>query len=354
MERKIEYRQLAYILVLFILVQLLGLLTVFYFVPPQELYSVPVSTTTSYSAAEQALVFFAYIIIGTLILLAVFRFYHGIKIYAIIEGIVVVSASFYFFAIVLGSLFPQQSAAYYVLAASIALPILLLYEKYRHPGLRNEVAIIASVGAGVVLGLVLSFFVAFMFMAIIAAYDYISVFVTRHMLTLGREAVNRNMALLIGSSDVELVPSSYVSKKELKQFKKQLKISSLKNAELKRLIKKGAIPIPTQAALGTGDLALPLMLAVSAYASLLSYFTAAVITSGAIIGLVFTMYMLKKYKIGLPAIPPLFAFICIALGFVYLADIEAAAGLFLIGIALILLMLRTAMKVANQRSRSVF
>ena len=61
--------------------------------------------------------------------------------------------------------------------------------------------------------------------------------------------------------------------------------------------------------LGTGDLALPLMLAVSAYISFLSYFAAVMIILGAASGMIFTMYLLKRYKVALPAIPPLFAFI---------------------------------------------
>ena len=66
-------------------------------------------------------------------------------------------------------------------------------------------------------------------------------------------------------------------------------------------------------ALGTGDLAMSLMLALSAYFTFFSYFTALTIVLGSTVGLVFAMYVSKRYKIALPAIPPLFAFSSIAL-----------------------------------------
>ncbi|MGC8628853.1 MAG: presenilin family intramembrane aspartyl protease [Candidatus Micrarchaeia archaeon] len=357
MERKIEYRQLVFILVLFMMVQFLGLLTVFYFIPPSLLESsVTQVSASAASSAMQAIYFFFYIILGTVVLLLIFRFYHGSKIYPIIEGIVVVSASFYFFIIILSSLFPQESATYYVAAASVAIPVILLVAKYKKPQLRNTVAIIASTGAGIVLGLVFPLFEAFIFMAIIAVYDYVSVFVTRHMLTLGREAVNRNMALLIGASDIELMPKEYLSKKAFESFRKHFKTSSIKDKKVRALIKQGAVPVPTQAALGTGDLAIPLMLAVSAYVSTLHYFTSLAITASATLGLVFTMYMLKNYKIALPAIPPLFSFISLgmAVEFAFTGHVLLSIGLVLIGSSTIALMLLTALRVSKEKGRSVF
>ncbi len=343
------------------------MLVTFFFLTPSTLQAVvqqvPASSKQNSNALMNVLAFFLEIIIATVILLVIFRIYHGSAFYAIIEGVVVVSASFYLFLIVLGSLFPTNAELPYVVAASLAIPILLLVAKYKRPELRNAIAIMASIGAGIVLGQVLfPLYVAIVFMAIIAIYDYISVFVTRHMLTLGREAVNRNMALMIGSSDIELVPKSYLSKKSLEEFKKYFKLSRVKNEELKKEIRKGTVPIPTQAALGTGDLAIPLMVAVSAYIQFATvpfgrpYFVSGLIIVGATIGLVFTMEILKTYKIALPAIPPLFSFISIALSFFYFLSGSALAGigLLLIGVSIIGIMLVTVRKISNQQGRNVF
>ena len=87
-----------------------------------------------------------------------------------------------------------------------------------------------------------------------------------------------------------------------------------KDPVFQKLMGEGKLPIVSQIQLGTGDLVLPLALAVSAYTASMGIFTAIVIVCGAVVGLVFTMYFLKKYNRPLPAIPPLFSFICIALG----------------------------------------
>lgn len=348
MERIIEYRQLVYIISLFLLVQFLGLLIVFFFLPP-----VAVAPTQQASSFD-ALWFFLYVLAGTVFLLLIFKFYHGAAIYAIIEGVIVVIASFYLFLIILGSIFPQRAYVPEVVAASIALPILLMIAKYRKPWLRNEVAIIASLGAGIVLGF-LPFTVAFAFMMIIAAYDYVAVFVTKHMLALGKQAVDRNMALLVGSSEVELVPKAYLSKRSIKELKKLLAKAKIRNKQIKQAIRQGALPVPTQTALGTGDLTMPLMLAVSAYFSFASYFFAVVIAVGASLGLVFTMYLLKTYKIGLPAIPPLFSFIAIALGLSLVAkNTYFGSLLVLLGFLIAILMIITARRVAKKQGRSIF
>ncbi|MEM3781410.1 MAG: presenilin family intramembrane aspartyl protease [Candidatus Micrarchaeaceae archaeon] len=357
-ERRIEYRQLAYIFVLFALVQLAGLLVVFYFITPGQVYAA-VSQAPQASAAfglEQVFTFLVYIVVGTLILLLVFRFYHGAKIYAIIEGIVVVSASFYLFAIILGSIFTSQADSYYVAAASLAIPLFLLFAKHKKPWLRNDLAIIASMGAGIVLGLIFPFAIAFLFMLAIAAYDYIAVFVTRHMLALGRQAIDHNMALLIGSSDVELVPKEYLSKRSLNAFRKSFKLSSIRNSQVRKMVRNGAVPMPMQAALGTGDLVVPLMLAVSAYTAYANYFMPIVVAAGSIVGLAFTMYILKSYKIALPAIPPLLSFASIAIGAAYAIKgaYEPALALFAVGAFIALIVLYTARRVSGKSGRSVF
>ena len=172
---------------------------------------------------------------------------------------------------------------------------------------------------GVVLGSYFSqpplgFYDACALMAFIAVYDYVAVFITRHMIALGREAVNRNLSFMIGSYDVEVVPKSYLKKSEIGAMKKSMAESKAQSPELKKLIKEGNYPVPSFSALGTGDLAMPLMLAVSAYLTYMQYFMSILIIAGGACGLVFAMYVSKKYKIALPAIPPLLAFISIALG----------------------------------------
>jgi len=76
--------------------------------------------------------------------------------------------------------------------------------------------------------------------------------------------------------------------------------------------------VPNFSALGAGDLAIPLMLAISAYATYLSYFMSILIVVGSAFGLIFAMTISKRYKIALPAIPPLFASANVAVGIAFL------------------------------------
>ena len=65
------------------------------------------------------------------------------------------------------------------------------------------------------------------------------------------------------------------------------------------------MPVAARTALGTGDLAMPLMLAIAAYKVNLNFVLSFVIIIGALLGLILTMFILRKYKRALPAIPPL-------------------------------------------------
>jgi hypothetical protein len=79
-------------------------------------------------------------------------------------------------------------------------------------------------------------------------------------------------------------------------------------------------PVAARTALGTGDLAMPLMLAIAAYKVNLNFVLSFVIIIGATFGLLITMLILRKYKRALPAIPPILLGIGIAL-LVYFAVI---------------------------------
>ena len=190
-------------------------------------------------------------------------------------------------------------------------------------------------------------------MALVAFYDYVAVFITKHMLALGNETVNRNLAFMIGTYDVEVVPGRLMKEgKEKDRLRKEF--SKTNSTLLKKLMKAGNIPVPNFSALGAGDLAMPLMLAVSAYATYLSFFVSVIIVVGCAFGLVFAMVISKRYRIALPAIPPLFASANVAMGIAfllldpsawqsYLAMFSASAMIF----ALILLTAKRQSRLGN-------
>jgi presenilin-like A22 family membrane protease len=347
--KSIEYRQLANILSLFLIVQLAGALIAFNFMSP-----VQVSVTASAGSASEILFYFAYIVVAAIIMMFLFRIYHGNALFTIIEAVVVVSASFYLFIILLSPYLPQAGGAYAILL-SLALAVALIIAKNKWPRLRNLTAVVASIGVGVVLGSYFSFFAAYALMAFIAIYDYVAVFVTKHMIALGRESVNRNLAFMIGAYDVEVVPKGYLKGKELKGIRKAASASKA-NPLLKRLVKEGSYPVPSFSALGTGDLAIPLMLAVSAFGSYLSYFMCVLIIVGSAFGLMFAMYISKRYRVALPAIPPLFAFATVAIAPVAssfgTAGLELYALMLAVSVATLGLMLISARKEGARGSAS--
>lgn len=340
--RSIEYRQLANILSLFLIVQFCGALLAFYLISPMQAYQVAPTGSVS-----EIIFYFAYIVVAAIIMMFLFRIYRGNALFIAIEAVVIASASFYLFLIILGSFLPQAGGAYAILL-SLAAAIGLVIAKNKWPRLRNLTAVIASIGVGLVLGSYFSFFAAYALMAFIAVYDYVAVFVTRHMIALGRESVNRNLAFMVGSYDVEMVPKRYLKGKEFRELKKSISASKVSNLAIKKMMRSGSYPIPSMSALGTGDLAIPLMLAVSAYATYYSYFMCLLVIFGSAIGLVFAMYISKRYKVALPAIPPLFTFATLALAVIVpgLGTVQAElyALMLLLSITTLVMMVLSARK----------
>ncbi|MEM3839492.1 MAG: presenilin family intramembrane aspartyl protease [Candidatus Micrarchaeaceae archaeon] len=325
MERRIEKRQLANILALFLIVQFGGLLFTFYSIPPNEIAMLSAQPVAS-ASGTQLLYIVIYLVVAiaasALLFLFVLNRYHGEAAYKLMEAYAIGLPTFflgYFFAQDLyPATLPQAVVAGLVSASA------LIIAKNIWPWIRNFATVIASIGIGVVIGLN-GFSLSYLFMLVIAAYDYIAVFITKHMQVMAKAMSERNLAFLIGSSDLEVMPRSYLSKKEVGDIKASIKEGKLKDPTIKSIVKKGAYPTVSQVALGGGDLALPLMLVVGLYISYGNVFASILLILGAALGLLATMWLLQKYKVPLPAIPPLFAFMNLGLAAAFLALGRATA-----------------------------
>ncbi len=315
--RVIETRQLLQILAMFMIVQFFGLLlatVVFSGSTYQQVKSVQVV-----SSAVGALFYIFYIVIFSVVLLFLFKIYQGDKFFVVLEGAVIFISSFFVFLIIFGVV---NTSALFNLAgigitanfmAGIAGALILVLAKNRWPKLRNATAMIASVGVGLILGISFSFLAAVIFMIILAAYDFIAVFITKHMITMAKAMSSRNLAFLIGVSEYEALPRSDFSRKELEDYKKEGPgISG--NSTFSNLYRRGMLPVVARVELGTGDLAIPLMVAIAAYGATLNFVLSFFIIFGAIGGLLLTTYILRRYKRALPAIPPLLLGIAAGMG----------------------------------------
>ncbi|MCL4388194.1 presenilin family intramembrane aspartyl protease [Candidatus Marsarchaeota archaeon] len=314
--RLIENRQLVGILTMFMIVQFAGITLAalsFNGATYQE-----IASSQIVSGPSNALLLLGYIIFLAVVMILIFRFYHGAKLFRVIEGVVIFIASFYVFLILLDYLI--QSANMAAIGAAI-LAILLVAAKNKWVKLKNVAAIIASIGVGAVLGFGFSFLAAIIFMGLLAIYDFVAVFITKHMITLANVVTDNNLAFMVDMNEVEAVPKSNFSKKELSEYNKYVKSSGQRGKRILSVMKKtgsmGMVPISANVALGTGDLAIPLMVAVSAYKLTLSFVPSFFIALGAVLGLILTMFILRKYKRALPAIPPLFLGVLIGFALYY-------------------------------------
>ena len=332
MDRIIEKRDFVYIFTIFLIVQFGGLLAALIIIYP------PVENITALQAQQQEsginpFVFVIEILIATAILLLIFRFYNGDLIYRIIEGLAIFFPIFYLFLLILSRV---TNNLFSLITVSSIITIYLIYLKNKKPNLRNFMVILASIGIGVLLGMVITIEIAYIFLLLIAIYDYLSVFVTKHMVALAKQVTQRNLSFFVSSSSIMLM-----------RKKKQKKINIPK--ELKKYI-KDSMPYVSQVALGAGDLALPLLFSLTIFYNTLNYTFTFTSIIGSLVGIIFTFYLLNKYKKPLPAIPPLFAMINIALSIFFItSNPSLSILLFIMGILFLVLLIATLKRNAFSR-----
>ncbi len=312
----IEYRQLVQILVMFMVVQFFGLLLAIMSFSGQSFQQI--ESMAVFNSYTSALFYIGYVVLISAVIVVVFKTFNVSKMFRIFEAVLVFVTSFIVFSTLLGFL------PYGLVNSVFGLPvglgfifgivgaIILVYAKNRWPYLRNTAAMISAVGVGFLLGITFSFLIALVFMAFLAVYDFIAVFITKHMLSLARVAQENNLALLIGVNDIEGIPRESLGSKALSEYRKAAR--GKRSKLFSSLARKGLVPFAARIELGTGDLAIPLMVAVSAYTAHLNFVLPFFIIFGAIFGLFITMLILKRYKRALPAIPPLLMGIAVSIG----------------------------------------
>lgn len=316
--KRIEHRQLVQIMAIFAIVQFGGL-----FLAISAFSGVTYSEATqlqAVSSGSSAALLIIYIVAFSAMFVIISRIYKGNKIFLFLEAYIIFIASLYMFGMLLS--IPSGSAMQFLYgdgsiwtyAAGAAIGVGLVFAKNRIPRLRNTTAIIASIGVGTILGITFSFEAALIFMFILAAYDFIAVFITKHMITIANAAISMNLSFMVSANDIEAVPVGMLSKDEYGAYVKAAKDDKVWERIAKRFKMKSYVPVSASVGLGTGDLAMPLMLAVSAYKVYFSFTFSIFIIFGAILGLFITMMILRNFRRALPAIPPLLLGILISIG----------------------------------------
>jgi len=250
------------LVLLFILTQALGLAVGANFIGEIATGEMeqPTVVTDNPEDPINAVALIAGILVFTGVLLAVMFFFKGATLFRLMELFVVFTASI----LVFDTLAKGSALVFAVLL--IALKILFPKDVW----IKNVSAIISVAGVGALIGVTLGVIPVLVFIILLSVYDFIAVFKTKHMVTLAKGISNKNLAFTL------------------------------------------AIPTKEhQFELGTGDLVIPLVFAVSVMSSNqaigfpLYLVPGILILAASLIGLLWTInWVSKNVGKALPALPP--------------------------------------------------
>ncbi|MCX8205748.1 MAG: presenilin family intramembrane aspartyl protease [Candidatus Micrarchaeota archaeon] len=229
-----------------------------------------------------------FIIVGiafaVLFMLAVVKFYKGELLFRVMELVVVASATFIVFY-GLGTYLGLGEAPAALVALAVALSKLLW------PGARNITATLSSAGVAIMFAMFLSFLEAIIFLIIMSVYDYVAVFITRHMVTLANEFGRHNMSFSVAAQEKHLRISEAVDSRGRVRQVLQEKTERLE--------------------LGTGDIALPLAFNLIVLKDMLVYGTGPALAAFLVVGvfsaiaLALVLAYVRINRVFLPALPPI-------------------------------------------------
>lgn len=253
------------IVFLFIVSQLLGVYTGLIVLQDyaDNPYVRSMVVTTDASDPVNALFFGVYILIGAgimVLLIKVFKLYD--LIFQLLEFFLISAAS----SIVFYSFLRLVSGYEISMGLGIILGICLSGIRRVIPGLKNLAAVLATAGVGVIFGISLAPLPAILFLIFLSVYDYVAVFITKHMVDFADFIIKKDLAFTVTAKGI---------------------------VEGK----------PRRIDLGTGDLIAPIIFEVSVLP--FSPVAAVFVFAGALISLAVFLFLVWKRKIVLPALPPL-------------------------------------------------
>jgi len=220
---------------------------------------------------ETSLYLFGYIMFTTVIILIIIKYKKSFI--RILEAFVIFMSSW----ITFDFLIPLDI---WYLSLGFFLALILTAWKMRKPTILSQdvAAVFSGAGVGAVLGASLGVLPSIVFMLILSAYDFVSVFITKHMVHMAKALTERPTSFTIAAPH-EFKSMTYAPTKS-KRSKKKIHVFQL----------------------GVGDMVIPLMFAVSVMNrfGILSSIASIV---GSTIALLFLIVFIKKRPQPLPALP---------------------------------------------------
>ena len=256
---EVKTQVFSQLIILFIITQFLGLFVGYQIILTGQQQGI---ITSDPNDVVNAVGLIVYILVFTAILLIIMKYYKGFGLFKGLEALVIFGTGLTVF-----SIFVDYRIA-------IVLTIILILSRIAFKEnimLRNVSSIIASVGAGALIGTALGLIPVVTFVVLLSIYDYIAVFKTKHMVTLAKGITKKNL--------------SFTFAMPTKQHTFEL---------------------------GTGDIVIPLTFAVSVlgitslkFAFPINFISPILILLGSLIALLFTIdYSSKNIGKALPALPP--------------------------------------------------
>ena len=254
-----EKKLLIQLVVIFLIAQFLGLMVGLELIKQDTTVTIVSDNPEDIS---NSIGLFVYILVFTAILLVLLKYFKKwFLILKALELIVVFGTSSLVFSVFL----PEW------IALILAVAIVLLRVVYRkNIWSKNISSVLATAGAGALIGIALGIIPVIVFIVLLSIYDFIAVFKTKHMVTLAKGITQKNLSFTF------------------------------------------ALPTKEHTfELGTGDLVIPLTFAVSVLGVTSQHFlfpynliAPLLILLGSLIGLIFTMdYSSKNVGTPLPALP---------------------------------------------------
>ncbi|MCC7571564.1 hypothetical protein KO465_09650 [Candidatus Micrarchaeota archaeon] len=233
------------------------------------------------------------VLLGAVVMVLTIKFYKGKFMFKFLELIIVGNgAAVVGFAVLLFFFSLEFAIGGGILIGIVAALIRFSREEKI---VRNTAAILASAGIGAMFGYSLGFVPAVLFAVALSFYDFFAVFIAKHMITFAQHFSAKNLSFsVVAASGKDKKIEIPVEK--AKSMGMQVTDDEMKSGKKKIETKQVHLE------LGTGDLVIPLVLAVSAlpvYGLLGSY----MIIMSSLVGLLFVLSEVMKKKRFLPALP---------------------------------------------------
>jgi presenilin-like A22 family membrane protease len=166
--------------------------------------------TTDSESPFNALFFIGYIIFSAVLIVIIIRkFKLNFLLFRALEFLLISTASSLIFYSVMRLVLGYEIST----ILGIIFGLLFAGAKLKFPQLKNAAAILATAGVGVIFGISLGVVPIIIFLTLLSIYDFLSVFITKHMVEIANYVIQKDLAFTVTAKQV--VPGEAVKRIDL-------------------------------------------------------------------------------------------------------------------------------------------